>query len=102
MAETKAKCLDKQKAAMMVYSMVETRAELIYLATHWAEKWASLTLKDALRAVNLALLITKDSLKAVCLAVMRAWMLASLTPKDAHLADCLGLQILGTCQLAGL
>ena len=84
MAETKAKSLDMQKAAMTVYSMVETRAELIYLATHWAETWASLTLKDAVMAVNLALKRWKDSLTDLMKAEMMAWMSASLTPKDAR------------------
>ena len=65
-------------------SMVKTRAGPIHLASRWAEMLASLTLKDALRAVNLALKRWKDSLTALMKAEMMAWMSASLTPKDAH------------------
>ena len=67
-----------------VGSMVKTRAGPIHLASHWAEKWASLKQKDALRAVNLALKRWKDSLTDLMKAEMMAWMSASLTPKDAR------------------
>ena len=74
MVETMAKSLDSMKAVTTVYSMVETRAELIYLETHWAGMLASLTQKGAPMAVNLALKRLTASKTAENLAARMALM----------------------------
>ena len=91
MVETTAKSLDVSKAVTMGCSMVEKRAHLIYLATHSAGMWASLTQRGSLRAESSALKRLKDSSKDLSLAGTTAVMWANQTLMGAHWAGYLGL-----------